>query len=388
MSIRKRGKAWEIVIELGKDKEGKRHQHTVTFYGKAEDARKEEIKLKYEAKHGYYIGQGDLTVGKFLDAWLELGCQHLAYNTLKSYKEEIKLHIKPYLGDIFLEQLTPVHLAEYYKYKQTEAVISSTTINYHHRILRKAFNQSIPVRLHDNPCDSVMPPSKKKFRPTLLSAQDITKIFEMMQNDPRYISVILSIMTGMRRGETCGLHWNEINFENDLLKVDYCAKRQTGIGIVIEDTKNGKGRLVPITPFLKKELLKQKEKQEEWKKVFQGDNYNEENLIVTWHDGRPVDPNEVTKKYNKVLKKLGLNEKSRFHDLRHSHATLLFEGGAEAKDVSEELGHSTIVITNDIYINPNIDRRREQVNKLDLQFSPPEEKKPSEKYKVKRKLKS
>lgn len=100
--------------------------------------------------------------------------------------------------------------------------------------------------------------------------------------------------------------------------------------------------------------------------------------------GRPIDPNEVTKKYNRVLEKLNLPKETRFHDLRHAHATMLFEDGAEAKDVSEELGHSSIVITNDIYINPNIDRRRDLVNKLDKKFVTEKEKPKGKKYKVKR----
>ncbi|MGI5921789.1 MAG: tyrosine-type recombinase/integrase, partial [Syntrophomonadaceae bacterium] len=143
------------------------------------------------------------------------------------------------------------------------------------------------------------------------------------------------------------------------------------------------GRYIPISPFLETELKKQKDKQAEWAKVY-GEGFNPLNLVVCWQDGRPIDPNEVTKKYNRVLEKLNLPKETRFHDLRHAHATMLFEDGAEAKDVSEELGHSSIVITNDIYINPNIDRRRDLVNKLDKKFVTEKEKPKGKKYKVKR----
>lgn len=386
MSIRKRGKAWEIVIELGKDADGNRKQKTFTFHGKKEDAREEERRLKYELKHGYYIGQGNLTVGKFLDEYLKYGTQDLSYNTLKSYTAEINNHIKPYLGDIPLTDLTPFHLVEYYQHKLDEGKLSTSTINYHHRILKVAFGQPIPVRLKDNPCDSVTPPSKKKFRPVLLTADQITMVLNHMKDDPRYISVLLSIMTGMRRGETCGLHWDEVDFDKKLIKVDYSAKRKKGVGVVIEDTKTGKGRYIPISPFLESELKKQKEKQAQWAEVY-GKGFNPLNLVVCWQDGRPIDPNEVTKQYNRVLKSLNMPSETRFHDLRHAHATMLYEDGAESKDVSEELGHSSIVITNDIYINPNIDRRRDLVNKLDKKFAPEKEVIRAKKYKVKRVLK-
>src|SRR5690606_30274468 len=113
--------------------------------------------------------------------------------------------------------LTPFHLVEYYQHKLDEGKLSTSTINYHHRILKVAFGQSIPVRLKDNPCDSVTPPSKKKFRPVLLTADQITMVLNHMKDDPRYISVLLSIMTGMRRGETCGLHWDEVDFDKKLI---------------------------------------------------------------------------------------------------------------------------------------------------------------------------
>lgn len=121
--------------------------------------------------------------------------------------------------------------------------------------------------------------------------------------------------------------------------------------------------MIPLSPFLEAELKKHQKKQAEWAKVY-GEGFNPHNVVVCWPDGRLIDPNEVTKKYNRVLKDLQLPQETRFHDWRHAHATMLFDEGAESKDVSEELGHSSIVITNDLYINPNIERRRSQVNKL------------------------
>ncbi len=173
MSIRKRGKAWEIVIEMGKTPEGRRDQRTFTFHGTKKEAQEEEARLKLELKRGYHFDR-KMTVGQFLDMWLKEGCNDLAYNTRRSYKEAIDNHINPFLGALRLHQITPLNIQEYYNFKEAEGKLSKATISYHHRILRSAFNKGIKWRvLRENPSFGATPPSRDKFKTQLLTPGQI-----------------------------------------------------------------------------------------------------------------------------------------------------------------------------------------------------------------------
>lgn len=365
MSIRKRGKGYEIVIEVGKHPDGKRNQKTFMFYGTPEEAKQEEVRLKYEMIYGKFIPDRKKTVKDYLEYWLQWKKEKLRPSTYRSYKDTLEQYIIPELGHIKLFDLTPLKVQEYYDKQVKEGKLSHTSINYHHRVLRAAFNQAEKWRfIRDNPTFGAEPPSIPKYKPTLLSDKQILQVLAALKNDPRYLSILLSLHTGMRRGETCGLTWDNVFEDKKVIKVDYSLGRVKKEGLRLQDTKTGKGRFVPISGSLLMELKRQKERQAVWKQTF-GEPYNEDNYVVTWEDGRPMDPDQVTKRYNAVLKELNLPRSTRVHDLRHSHATLLQDMGADIKDVSDELGHSSISITGDIYINPDVERRRPFVEKLD-----------------------
>lgn len=368
MSIRKRGKAWEIVIEMGKDADGKRIQETFTFHGKKEDAKLEEARLKHELFYGKFIPNNKATVAEYLKYWLEWGETEWKYNTYRSYKQVVEQYLIPELGHVPLLKLAPMKVQEYYTKQVNKGELSRASIHYHHRILKSAFNYAMKQRImRDNPTFGTEPPTPDKYRPLLLPDKEYIKVFSRLRPDPRYISYILSVLAGMRRGETCGLRWQDINYELKYIKIEHALKREKGKGLVLDDTKTGKGRVVPVSALLSMELDYQKQRQDEWKEVYKTD-YHDEDYIVTWPKGNPIDPDQVTKKFNEVLAELNLPKETRVHDLRHAHATFLLEGGADIKDISDELGHSSIAVTGDIYLNPNVETRRQHVDQLGQRF--------------------
>lgn len=368
MSIRKRGKAWEIIIEMGKDADGKRIQETFTFHGKKEEAKLEEARLKHELFYGKFIPNNKATVAEYLIYWLEWGKTEWAYNTYRSYKQVAEQYLIPELGHVPLLKLAPMKIQEYYTKQMNKEELSRASIHYHHRILKSAFNYGMKQRImRDNPTFGTEPPTPDKYKPVLLADTDLLKIFSRLRPDPVYISVILSILGGMRRGETCALRRTDINLPHQYITVENALKREKGKGLEISDTKTGKGRIIPISVLLKLELDYQLQRIEEWKEVY-GDEFIDQGFIVCWQNGNPIDPDHVTKRYNQVLKELNLPKETRFHDLRHAHATFLLEGGADIKDISDELGHSSIAITGDIYLNPNVENRRQHVDKLGQRF--------------------
>ncbi len=368
MGVRKRGAgdAWEITIEMGKSPEGKRIQETFTVHCETEEeARIEEYRLKFEHKTGQLVNPGAMTVGEFLDLWLKIGTANLKYSTEKSYHNQIDNHIKPYFKDVRLDKLSPISLGQYYAYKKKEGLLSSTTINYHHRIMRSIFGDAVKwKKLRSNPCEGVSPPRKNKFRATILTPDQLNKVLDYLRDSPIYISILLSLLTGMRRGETCGLHWSDIDFNKKVIFIKYSMHREKGKGVEEGDTKSGKDKIVPMSKLLIKELQAHQELQAKWKEVAK-ESYKDEDLVVCWQDGRRMDPDMVTKKYNKALDKLELPRETRTHDLRHFHANALLDLGADIKDVSEELGHSSVSITGDMYLASGVERRRKFVNKLD-----------------------
>ncbi len=391
MGVRKKGKGWEITVEAGKDPfTHKRKQKSSMFYGTERAARQEEKRLKYEQKKKTTV-DSSMSMERYLEMWLERTKPSRKYKTHSSYEGECRRHIIPFLGKKRLDKLTPLHIQEYYdylKHQSDEKRLSNTTIIYHHRILRSALNQACKWKLlNENPVYGAIPPKKKKYEPTLVSDLEAEQILDLLEGDPRRMSVVLTIFTGMRRGETCAVNWTNMNDAANVIQVLYSMGRVKGEGLKIDDTKTGKGRLLPVSPRLKAELIKQKEWQEKNKKAY--DNaYNDEGLIVCWEDGRRMDPDQVTKKYNWALDKLGISKKTRLHDLRHSHGTWLLEDGANMKEVQEQLGHDSVVTTGDIYLNPNIESRRRQVDKIDKRFTPLEKKKRKRgKYIIKEKRK-
>ena len=370
MSIRKRGKAWEIVIEMGKDADGIRIQKTFTFHGRKEDARAEEARLKHEARYGNFMPDNKQTVGQYLDKWLAWKKPDLAYNTFRSYEQIIDGHLRKEIGHVPLLKLTPLKLQEYYNKQVAKGDLSNASINYHHRMLRSAFNQAMKWRiLRDNPCFGAVPPSPDKYKPVILSDAQLINVFRELKGTIIYISVILSILTGMRRGETCGLRWQDIDFVNRSIRVQHALKRKKGEGLIMEDTKTGKDRMVPVSALLLYDLEQQLAWIKDCKETY-SETYIDSDYVVCWTTGLPVDPDYVTKKYNKILNKLKLPLDTRFHDLRHAHATMMLEDGADLKDISDELGHSSISITSDIYLNSSVENRRSHVDNIDKRFLP------------------
>jgi integrase len=241
---------------------------------------------------------------------------------------------------------------------ESKSKISGTMINYHHRILRAAFNQAVKWRMiHQNPCLGASAPSKNIFEPVMLTPEQEMEIFKYLQDDPVYPVVVIAAMTGMRRGEVCALQWNDINFISSTITVSKSLKREKGKGLVLGPTKTKQKRIVPISPILKDFLTKLKEN-------------NSYDYVCCWtENGRSIDPDHVTKKFNAALQELNLPQATRFHDLRHLHGTLMLEAGADIRTISDELGHSGTTITSNLYLHPDIQRRKDMVNKMDALFS-------------------
>jgi len=254
------------------------------------------------------------------------------------------------LGKLPLQKLTGQHLQRLYAEK-LDSGLSSTTVSAIHSMLHTALDNAIKLGiLTRNACEAVSPPRKvhKEMKP--LHPEQVRQLLEVAKGHPQETLFILALATGMRRGELLGLKWQDINFERSVLQVQRALTRMpTGLGYKETEPKTRKSRRsIVLTAFAMEALKKHQARQLEMKKAA-GDAWEEHDYVFCTAAGKHLHPgHDVLEELKKLLKKAGLPD-IRFHDLRHSTATLLLSKGIHPKVVQEILGHSEISMTLDTY---------------------------------------
>lgn len=355
-NIRQRAKnSWTITIELPRDEiSNKRRQKFFTVKGSKKDAEKFLTEKLRELDTGILIDTTKIKFGEYLDFWREKTFNNLEVTTMEGYIQKIDKHIKPYLGNIVLENLKPLHLQNFYSEKlksgklNGEGGLSERTVLALHRIIHSALEQAVKWQLIvRNVAEAVEPPKAKKYQANFLDDKQTEELIKKAQNTDIYIPIMLAIYTGARRGEILGLSWDNVNLENGTIKIvdNLCATKN---GLIIKQPKTNSGiRTIAISQSLIKILKKHKIDQMK-NKMRLGLSYCDNNMVCCYEDGHLFNPKRFSAKFNEFLEKNNLPI-VRFHDLRHSHASLLVKMGVQPKEISTRLGHSNIGITMDLY---------------------------------------
>lgn len=348
--IRKRGNKWCAVVDIGKDPQtGKRKQKWLSGFNTAKEAERAlaEFLAKYYA--GQYTDPKNMTIETYLKKWLdEYAKVKVAKTTFATYEAAAK-NIIQHLGPVKLEQLKPMHIQGYIS-KMLEEGASVRAVRYNYAVLRAALNTAVKWQLITaNPCSAVTPPSKVKTQRPTLTQQQVDKLIEGAKGTPLYIPILLVVTGGFRRGEVLGLKWNNVDLKNQIIYVVQTRVRVPSGEEVIEKEPKSPRSIRPVAmPEKAIQALREERKRQLQNKLALGEKYHDGNYVVCWDDGTPYAPDYVTKAFKKLLKKLDLPDIS-FHDLRHTHATLLLEKGVHPKIVQERLGHSSITVTLDVY---------------------------------------
>ena len=172
---------------------------------------------------------------------------------------------------------------------------------------------------------------------------------------------------GLRRSEVLGLKWDSINFASGIVTIKHTVVRFSTV-VEKDSTKNASSfRSYPLTAEIKEILLQLKQQENENRKLF-GKDYNESDYIFKWADGKPFAPDYVTRNFSQLLKKHNLRH-IRFHDLRHSCASLLIANDFSIKDIQEWLGHSDIQVTANIYAHLDVKRKNNIASSMSKSFT-------------------
>ena len=297
----------------------------------------------------------DILFADFMLKWLEVTKSTIQLTTYASYQGMVEHIIVPYFRkhSIKLVELKATDLQDFYA-KQLERVKPNTVIHYHANI-HKALKYAVKIDLiPSNPADKVERPKKDDFKGSYYTAEEIHALTEAAYGTKLEIPVLLASFYGLRRSEVLGLKWSSIDFERKSITINHKVTEQLVNGKyvpVVSDVMKNKTscRTLPLIPAVEEELLKQKEKQQLYRKLFKK-SYSTEYLdfVCTDQEGKLIRPNFVTEHFDWLLTKYGLKH-IRFHDLRHSCASLMVMNGVSMKQVQEWLGHSTFSTTADIY---------------------------------------
>lgn len=347
-SVSKKRNRWYIRYYIGKDENNKWIQKWEGSWETKREAEKvlrsriDEIESTFERK------ADNSTVEVFLKNWLETYCKpRLAANTTRGYTVNVEKHIIPYIGNIKLNRLQPKDIQKLYNTLIAQG-LSGTTVRYVHNNLHKALQSAMKQEIISrNPAELVDVPTVSHYEATTLTPEQAVELVRACEGRELYLPVLLALTLGLRRGETLGLQWSDIDLKRKTVSINHSAGYNKD-GFVLSTPKTKNSRRTLLLPDLLAAALEKVQAQQAAQAKILGEGYNQYNLVCCRMDGKPYSSNALQHQYQDILIEKNLPA-IRFHDLRHTNATLMLRNNVPAKIVSAMLGHSSIGITMDTY---------------------------------------
>ena len=299
--------------------------------------------------------KGDILFTDFLLKWLRVAKSTVKLTTYASYEMMATRIIIPYFEtlNIKLKELTTEDIQEFYS-AQLERVSANTVIDYH-AVIHRALKYAVKIKtIQSNPAVNVERPRKEKFIGSFYDKKEINTLFDIIQGHPLEVAIKLAAFYGLRREEIIGLKWTAIDFENNTLTIQHtvteCNLNGKHIEVASDTAKTDSSlRTMPLVANFREMLLAKKEKQEHYRKLC-GRSYCKEYLdyIFVNEMGERWKPRYLSDGFKRILEQNGLR-RIRFHDLRHTCASLLLANNVPMKKIQEWLGHSDFSTTANIY---------------------------------------
>lgn len=317
-----------------------------------------------QIEQGMSFASAQLSFSEYLDQWLGSIKSTVRPKTLQQYTQIVRDHIIPKLGRTKLKDIHPLQIQALYKEKMSEGTSARTVILVHaviHRAMGMALKWGLIGR---NPVDAVTRP-KIQHKEMQTLTDDQVRAFLSCAKGTRFEALFwLAISTGMRQGEILGLKWSDLDWNTKKLHIQRQVQRITGEGFVFTEPKSSAGRRVIVLSTLTIEKLLNHLDLQQNAKIKAGSNWVEKDLIFPSSIGSPQDQKNLDRIFKETLVKAGI-PKIRFHDLRHTAATLMLQEGIHPKVVQERLGHSDISMTLNVYSHVLPSMQEDAAEKLD-----------------------
>lgn len=307
--------------------------------------------------------------------WLSIIKSSVEEVTYAGYEGVVTKRIVPYFRKmgVTLGNLTALDIERFYEYCFNTLGIKGSTVQHYHANLHKALKYAVKHDLiESNPMEKVERPKSQKFVGSFYSVAELEWLFQAVKGDPVEFPVLMAAFYGLRRSEIMGLRWQAIDFVGNTITIDHTVVqfRSKGKTKVIQKdrTKNASScRSLPLVPQYRELLLRMKERQEQCRKLC-GNCYIESDYIYVNDLGEPYQPNFVSQHFRALLEKNQLRV-IRFHDLRHTCASLLLKNGVSMKEIQEWLGHSNFSTTANIYAHLDTAAKNTSAAKMTRAFS-------------------
>ena len=330
--------------------------------------KREACKIAQELVEGYENSMFEedrmITFCEMADKWLAQKECELDPTSVECYRGYYKNHIYPYFHqhEKPLASMTTKDVQSYYNEKAKD--LSGNTIRKHHVIILGVFQEAARQGyIQNNPAGYVVLPKKEQFTGSYYTVEQSKSLMAAVDGTTLEDIVPITIFYGLRRSEVLGLQWSAINFENNTFTIQHTVVRFSKNVLEKDTTKNKSShRTYPMTPEVRQRFLRIKERQAADRELT-GDSYVENDYVFKWPDGHIFSPSYVSAKFKQILQANNLPI-IRFHDLRHTTASLLLAQQYDLKYISEWLGHSDISTTANIYAHLGFESKKDMSNVL------------------------
>jgi len=326
---------------------GKRHRPTI--YGQSyAEVRDKLARVLAEAQGGVMPASKRITLTAFLNQWLEDSVKpSRAPRTYASYAETVRLHLVPTLGRIMLDKLTPQDVQRMMRAGE-RAGLAARTVSYHRTVLRIALGQAVKWgMIGRNVASLVAPPKAVRYEGRTLMPTEARVFLDAVKDDRLAALYTVALAVGLRQGEALGLTWKYVDLEGGMLTVRYQMQRIEG-KLTLTEPKTAHSRRTVALPTVVIEALRHHRERQAEEREWVGSRWKESDLVFTTRTGGPIDQRNLCGAFHAILDRAGLPA-IRFHDLRHSAASLLLAQGASPRVIMETLGHANIGITMNLY---------------------------------------
>jgi len=342
------------------------------FYGKSRAEVSRKMTAAQQAINtGSFADARGISLGDYLDQWLaEVVRPSVRGWTYRGYEGNVRLHIKPALGSLPLERVEPMQVQALLNRKLKDG-LSPKSVRYIRGTLRTALNQAMRWGLVSrNAAAAVDGPRVTHYEIQPFTTDEARRFLTAIRGERLEALYSVALTLGLRQGEALGLRWSDIDLQMGYVRVTRQLQRFDGVFHLVEPKTERSRRTIVVPPSIARGLKEHRERQTE-ERARAGANWKDWDLVFTRSDGHPLDGTVISHQFHNVLSRAGLAQR-RFHDLRHSCATLLLAQGVPARVVMEVLGHSQIALTMNTYAHVIPELRREAATRMESLFMEPE----------------